>query len=201
MDDLRRRLPPRHIASSRRVGVSQTPSQRIAAWFREELVEAGGNRLLAGMHAQIRTRLNRYQAAMAQPPHLPETPITEHVAIAAGDVSKAGALARAHPDGLVAQMRLNEDAAEPATRITKIRTSHRPRPRTACCHQGPGSLAASARIRPVLRRSSPSQPSRNSPADVAKRSCVNKGRIRAFISRSKEAQSSNVVSIDTPAIP
>jgi len=59
MDDLRRRLPPRHIASSRRVGVSQTPSQRIAAWFREELVEAGGNRLLAGMHAQIRTRLNR----------------------------------------------------------------------------------------------------------------------------------------------
>jgi len=39
------------------------------------------------------------------------------------------------------------------------------------------------------------------PADAATRLCVDKGRIRAFISRSADAQSSNVVSIDALAIP
>ena len=68
----------------------------------------------------------------------------------------------------------------------------------ACCRQGPGSPAASARIHPVLRRSGPSRPSKNWPADAATRSCVNKGWIRALISRSDDAQSSNVVSIDAP---
>ena len=64
----------------------------------------------------------------------------------------------------------------------------------------PGSPAASARIQPVLRRSSPSNPSRNSPADAATRSCVNSPRIPAFTSLSDDAQSSSVVSIDAPAI-
>jgi len=102
---------------------------RLAARFHEELVEAGGNRLLAGMYAQIRTRLSRYQAAMAQLPHLPETSIAEHAAIAAaitaGDGSQAAALARAHLDGLVAQLRLAEDAAEPAAKISKTRIKAR----------------------------------------------------------------------------
>src|SRR5216683_2042700 len=35
--------------------------------------------------------------------------------------------------------------------------SQSPRPRIACCRHGPGSPAASARIQPVLRRSSPKQ--------------------------------------------
>src|SRR6202161_2149249 len=51
------------------------------------------------------------------------------------------------------------------------------RPRIACCRQGPGSPAASARIQPVLRCSSPSRPSKNKPAFVATRSCPNNGRI------------------------
>src|SRR4051812_21977218 len=78
--------------------------------------------------------------------------------------------------------------------------SQRPRPRTVCWRHGPGSPAASARIQPVLRRSSLSRPSRNRPADTAARSCANSGRIRAFTSRSEDAQSSSVVSIDAPAI-
>src|ERR1700730_10456075 len=78
--------------------------------------------------------------------------------------------------------------------------SHRPRPRIACWRQGPGSPAASARIQPVLRRSSPSKPSRNKPADAATRSCVNSNRIRAFTSRNDDAHASNVASIDAPDI-
>jgi len=65
----------------------------------------------------------------------------------------------------------------------------------------PGSPAASARIQPVLRRSSPSKPSRKFSADSATRACVNSGRIRRFTSRSDDAHSSNVVSIDAPDIP
>src|SRR6187455_1494747 len=78
--------------------------------------------------------------------------------------------------------------------------SQRPRPRIACWRHGPGSPAASARIHPVLRRSSPSTPSRNKPADAATRSWVNSGRIRVFTSRSEDAQSSSVVSIEAPHI-
>src|SRR3954468_20279662 len=78
--------------------------------------------------------------------------------------------------------------------------SQRPHPRIACCRQGPGSPAASARIQPVLRRSSPSSPSRNTPAEAATHSCVNNGRIRAFTSRNDAAHSSNVSSIDAPLI-
>src|SRR3954469_17545421 len=78
--------------------------------------------------------------------------------------------------------------------------SQRPRPRIACCRKGSGSPAASARIHPVLRRSAPSSPSRNRPADAATRSCVNSGRIRSFTSRSDAAQSSSVSSIDAPLI-
>src|SRR4051812_32308367 len=76
--------------------------------------------------------------------------------------------------------------------------SQRPRPRMACCRHGPRSPAASARIQPVLRRSGPSSPSRNPPADAATRSCVNKRRIRTLASRSDDAHSSSVVSIDAP---
>src|SRR4051812_1349042 len=75
-----------------------------------------------------------------------------------------------------------------------------PCPRIACCRQGPGSPAASARIQPVLRRSAPNSPSRNRPAEAATRSCVNNGRIRAFTSRNDAAHSSNVSSIDAPLI-
>src|SRR4051795_7867710 len=82
----------------------------------------------------------------------------------------------------------------------KASASQRPRPRIACCRQEPGSPAASARIHPVLRRSAPSSPSRNRPADAATRSCVNNGRMRAFTSRSDDAHSSNVSSIDAPLI-
>jgi hypothetical protein len=64
----------------------------------------------------------------------------------------------------------------------------------------PGSPAASARIQPVLRRSAPSRPSRNNPADAATRCWVNSGWIQAFTSRSDDAQSSSVVSIDAPDI-
>jgi hypothetical protein len=78
--------------------------------------------------------------------------------------------------------------------------SHHPRPRMACWRQGPGSPAASARIQPVLRRSSPSSPSRNKPAEAATRSWVNNGAIRALTARSDDAQSSSVVSIEIPVI-
>src|SRR5450756_3223071 len=78
--------------------------------------------------------------------------------------------------------------------------SHDPRPRMACWRQGPGSPAASARIQPVLRRSPPSSPSRNKPAEAATRSWVNNGAIRALTARSDDAQSSSVVSIEIPVI-
>src|SRR4029077_14785225 len=78
--------------------------------------------------------------------------------------------------------------------------SHRSRPKTACCRHGPGSPAASARIHPVLRRSSPSRPSTNRPAFNAVRSCSNNGRIRFFTSRSDDAHNASVVSIDAPVI-
>src|SRR4029077_3325251 len=72
--------------------------------------------------------------------------------------------------------------------------------KTACCRHGPGSPAASARIHPVLRRSSPSRPSTNRPAFNAVRSCSNNGRIRFFTSRSDDAHNASVVSIDAPVI-
>jgi hypothetical protein len=59
---------------------------------------------------------------------------------------------------------------------------------------------ASARIQPVLRRSLPSKPSKNAPAEAATRSCVNSARIRSFTSSREDAQSSSVASIDAPAI-
>ena len=64
-----------------------------------------------------------------------------------------------------------------------------------------GSPAASARIHPVLRRSSPSNPSRKFSADHATRACVNSGRIRRFTSRSDDPHNSSVVSIEAPDIP
>ena len=86
------------------------------------------------------------------------------------------------------------------TRSRSASASHRSRPKTACCRQGPGSPAASARIHPVLRRSSPSSPSTNRPAFNAVRSCSNNGRIRFFTSRSDDAHNASVVSIDAPVI-
>lgn len=82
----------------------------------------------------------------------------------------------------------------------KAFASQRPQPRMACCRQGPGSPAASARIQPVLRRSLPRRPSRKNPAEAATRSWVNSALIRLFTSRSEDAQSSSVASIDAPAI-
>src|SRR4029078_6105802 len=86
---------------------------------------------------------------------------------------------------------------------TKSRSAsacQRPRPRIACCRQGPPSPAASARLHPVLRRSGPSSPSRNRPAETATRCCVNNGRIRSFTSRSDAAHSSNATSTPMPTI-
>ena len=42
----------------------------------------------------------------------------------------------------------------------------------------PSGYAASAGIQPVLRRSGPSRPSRNNPAETATRSWPNSGRMR-----------------------
>jgi hypothetical protein len=86
------------------------------------------------------------------------------------------------------------------TTSRKASASHRPPPNRACCRQGPGSPAASARIHPVLRGSLPSSTSKKSPADAATRSCVNKGRRRPFTSRSEHAQSSSVSSTDAPPL-
>src|SRR5450759_3901581 len=84
--------------------------------------------------------------------------------------------------------------AEHSTQVMKER------PRIACCRHGPGSPAASARIQPVLRCSSPSRPSRNRPAFVATRSCLNNGRIRLLISRSDAAHNASVSSIDAARV-
>ena len=74
----------------------------------------------------------------------------------------------------------------------RCRAAH-PRP----SDRGPGwPAAATGRDRPPPRPASsrscaarrPSSPSRNCPADAATRSCVNSGRIRAFTSRSDDAQ-------------
>jgi len=75
-----------------------------------------------------------------------------------------------------------------------------PRPKMACCRHGPGSPAASARIQPVLRRSLPSKASRKLRRQRHPR-LRDSGRIRPFTSRSDDAHSSNVVSIDAPDIP
>lgn len=101
---------------------------RLAAAFHEALVEAGSNRLLAGMYAQIRFRLRRYQSAMARVPQLPETSIAEHdaivAAIAAGDAERASALATRHLDSLVAQLPLPEaGTAEPGLEPRRRRRS------------------------------------------------------------------------------
>ncbi len=48
----------------------------------------------------------------------------------------------------------------PRTISRNASVSQRPRPRIACCRQGPEAPAASAPSHPVLRRSSPSKPSR-----------------------------------------
>lgn len=88
---------------------------RLAAEFHEALVGAGDNAILAGMYAQIRARLRRYQAAMSRVPELPQTSIAEHdailAAIAKGDAAAAMALTNAHLDSLVGQF-----AAPPKTK-------------------------------------------------------------------------------------
>lgn len=90
---------------------------RLAAEFHAALVAAGDNAILAGMYAQIRTRLSRYQAAMSRVPQLPQTSIAEHeailAAIASGDAAAAMALTNAHLDSLVGQF-----AAPPTTKET-----------------------------------------------------------------------------------
>jgi hypothetical protein len=64
---------------------------------------------------------------------------------------------------------------------------------------GPGSRAASVRIKPVLRCSSPSRPFKNTPALVATRSYLNNGRIGVRISRSDAAHNASVTSTDAVA--
>lgn len=62
-----------------------------ASSFHACLVQAGGNALLAKSYEQLRVRLRRYQAAMAQIPDLPSRSIIEHQGI-------LEAVERRHPD-------------------------------------------------------------------------------------------------------
>lgn len=115
----------RASAQRARAAVEQgdmTGYRRLAADFHEALVAAGDNAILAGMYAQIRARLRRYQAAMSRVPELPQTSIAEHDAIlatiATGDAASAMALTTAHLDSLVGQF-----AAPPKTESTEGRTT------------------------------------------------------------------------------
>lgn len=108
------------------VGDGDMPAyRRLAAEYHERLVAAGGNELLAGMYAQIRARLRRYQAAMSRVPDLPQTSIAEHEAIldaiAAGDATAAIQLTNAHLDSLVEQFA--SPAAAPAPSKTRGRNT------------------------------------------------------------------------------
>ena len=100
----------REFATRMRAAVSEDDMAgygRLAAEFHAALVAAGDNAILAGMYAQIRIRLSRYQAAMSRVPQLPQTSIAEHeailTAIASGDAAAAMALTNAHLDSLVGQ--------------------------------------------------------------------------------------------------
>ncbi len=97
----------------------------LAAGFHEALVAAGQNDLLAGMYAQIRARLRRYQLAMSRVPLLPQTSIAEHEAIIdameAGDAAAAIARTNAHLDSLVGQFA--EPPPRPAENKAKGRTT------------------------------------------------------------------------------
>ena len=72
-----------------------------------------------------------------------------------------------HQDRVVIRQMLDDIIADDIAQAIRIAIL---RPRIACCRQGPGSPAASARIQPVLRCSSPSRLSRNKPAFLATRS-------------------------------
>src|SRR5215210_936675 len=79
------------------------------------------------------------------------------------------------------------------------------RPKIACCRQGPGSPAVSARIQPVLRRSAPSSPSRTALAEAATLGAANSERMRRLACRSVADQSvadqsSRVVSSEAAGI-
>ena len=103
-----------------------------------------------------------------------------------------------HQDRIVIRQMLDDIIADNITQTISIpipATENRLLPR-----QGPGSPAASARIQPVLRCSSPSRPSKNKPAFVATRSCLNNGRIRVLISRSDAAHNASVSSIDAARV-
>ena len=121
--------------------------------------------------------------------------LTRHSARRLALLEKAGLVDHQHR--IVIRQMLDDIVAHDVAQRIGIPT---PRPRIACCRHGPGSPAASARIQPVLRRSSPSRPSRNRPAFVATRSCVNNGRIRFLISRSDDAHNSSVSSIDAARV-
>lgn len=113
----------RTLAEQARTAVMQgdmTLYRRLAPEFHEALVAAGDNAILAGMYAQIGTRLRRYQAAMSRVPELPQTSIAEHdailAAIAAGDAAAAMALTTAHLDSLVGQFVAPPEAESPQGR-------------------------------------------------------------------------------------
>lgn len=98
---------------------------RLAAEFHETLVASGDNAILAGMYAQIRARLRRYQVALSRVPHLPQTSIVEHeailAAIEAGDAAAAMALTTTHLDSLVGQFAALPVASGPEK--TKVRNT------------------------------------------------------------------------------
>src|SRR5688500_3661615 len=86
------------------------------------------------------------------------------------------------------------------TRSRRVSASQRLRPSTACCRQGPGSPAASARIQPVLRRSGPSSPSRKAAAEAATLAWPNRRRMCAFTACSSADQRSSDCSTDSADI-
>jgi hypothetical protein len=99
-------------------------------------------------------------------------------------------------------MPASEDSAKTGLPRSHGRYRHRPHPhRQGCadrvCLRAPRLHGRGfADGQPALI----SRPSRNSPAESATRSCVNKGRIRALASRSDKAHSSSTVSTEVPLI-
>lgn len=82
---------------------------RAGARFHEVLVEAAGNHSLSALHAQVGTRLRRYQIALSALPGSPARSNQEHAqlleAIVLRDSARAAALAEQHVEALVQRYR------------------------------------------------------------------------------------------------
>lgn len=87
------------------------------ARFHEVLVEAAGNRSLTALHAQVGTRLRRYQIALSALPESPARSNQEHAqlleAIEQRDSGRAAALAEQHVQALVQRYRKAQSRRNP----------------------------------------------------------------------------------------